>query len=142
VTIKSTDDFDSVVDYIKSLGFTISEPENKDGETSVYASKNKMNIVISKDEDLVGIFVDIADNNSTLYKLWDYYGKRADKARQRKSTPLWKYTTMRQVGGDDGYQWTIMDKKTGEVIINGMTRTEAMYERPRVEKRLKQRYEQ
>lgn len=43
-----------------------------------------------------------------------------------------KYTTMRQVGGDDGYQWTVF--VNGRMKVNGCTKREAQYYRDRFEK--------
>jgi hypothetical protein len=44
----------------------------------------------------------------------------------------YKYTTARQVGGDDGYQWAIF--VNGKERINGLTRREVPYYRDKWEK--------
>jgi len=53
----------------------------------------------------------------------------------------YKYTVAKQVGGDDGYQWTVIDKKTGHHIINGLTKPEVKYYRDRAEADLTKKYE-
>lgn len=44
----------------------------------------------------------------------------------------WKYTQAKQVGGDDGYQWTIF--VNGKEKVNGLTRREVPYYRNLFEK--------
>lgn len=44
----------------------------------------------------------------------------------------YKHTTMRQVGGDDGYQYTVF--VNGVMKVNGCTRREGQYYRDRFEK--------
>ena len=36
----------------------------------------------------------------------------------------WKYTEVRQVGGDDGYQWALFRKGDPRYYVNGCTRRE------------------
>ena len=43
----------------------------------------------------------------------------------------YKFTTVRQVGGDDGYQWAIF--VNGVERINGLTRREVSYYRDKFE---------
>jgi len=52
----------------------------------------------------------------------------------------YKYTIAKQVGGDDGYQWAVIDKKTGHVFINGLTRPEVKYYRDQAEADLAKKY--
>lgn len=51
----------------------------------------------------------------------------------------YKYTQMRQVGGDDGYQWTVFVKVNGffKEMVNGCTKREAQYYRNKFEKEAK-----
>lgn len=44
----------------------------------------------------------------------------------------YKYTTARQVGGDDGYQWAVF--LNGREMVNGLTRPEVNYYRDRFER--------
>lgn len=53
-------------------------------------------------------------------------------------TKRYKYTTMKQVGGDDGYQWCVF--VNGRMKVNGCTKREAQsyrdqFEREETEKR-------
>jgi hypothetical protein len=54
--------------------------------------------------------------------------------------PKYKYTIARQHGGDDGYQWTIFDKKTGQQMMNGLTKPEVKHYRDRAEADLAKKY--
>lgn len=45
----------------------------------------------------------------------------------------YKYTTARQVGGDDGYCWAIF--LNGSQVINGLTRREVSYYRDMFEEK-------
>lgn len=46
----------------------------------------------------------------------------------------WKYTTARQFGGDDGYQWAIWIKGYSVSKVTGLTRSEVNYYRERLER--------
>jgi hypothetical protein len=48
----------------------------------------------------------------------------------------YKHTIAKQVGGDDGYCWAVINKKTGRPVVSGLTRREVAYYRERVEKDL------
>lgn len=48
-------------------------------------------------------------------------------------------STAKQEGGDDGYCWVVRDKKTGRIIVDGLTRREVAYYRERHEKEIKAR---
>jgi hypothetical protein len=87
------------------------------------------------------------------YPQWDEVVKKAknvlkrkqEKAKfmkgKRKPSTTYKYTIAKQVGGDDGYQWTIMDKQTGHVFISGLTKPEVKYYRDKAEAELAKKYE-
>lgn len=47
-------------------------------------------------------------------------------------TKKYKFTTAKQVGGDDGYCWTIF--VNGKEKINGLTKSEVPYYRDKFEK--------
>lgn len=47
----------------------------------------------------------------------------------------YKYTSIRQWGGDDGYQWAIFLQKGSKTpVVSGLTRREVDYYRERIEK--------
>ena len=48
----------------------------------------------------------------------------------------YKHTTCKQEGGDDGYCYVVRDKRTNHVIVNGCTRTEAIYYRQKYEQEM------
>lgn len=48
------------------------------------------------------------------------------------SKKKYKYTTARQVGGDDGYCWAVF--VNGKERVNGLTRREVAYYRDKFEK--------
>jgi hypothetical protein len=90
---------------------------------------------------------DIAMAKKTLSKKKrDAKEMSAFRARMKaKGTPQrgtkYKYTIAKQVGGDDGYQWAVIDKKTGRSIINGLTKPEVKYYRDKAERDLAAKYE-
>jgi len=49
-----------------------------------------------------------------------------------KPKKKYKYTTARQVGGDDGYCWAVF--VNGRERVNGLTRSEVSYYRDKWEK--------
>ena len=58
-------------------------------------------------------------------------GNRAER-RAAKSTKSKPKVTIKQIGGDDGYQWCVL--VNGKVKWNGMTRQEAMWRKKEEEK--------
>ena len=54
----------------------------------------------------------------------------------------YKYTTARQWGGDDGYQWSIFIKGQSTPVICGLTRREVPYYRDKIEKREAEKHNQ
>jgi len=46
----------------------------------------------------------------------------------------YKYTTARQWGGDDVYQWAVFIKGQSQPVVCGLTRPEVAYYRDRIEK--------
>lgn len=52
-------------------------------------------------------------------------------AAMKKKKKPYKYTTARQVGGDDGYCWTVF--VNGHERINGLMRSEVAYYRDKWE---------
>lgn len=56
------------------------------------------------------------------------------KTKVPGSKPKWEYSAARQIGGDDGYHWTVWDK-AGNFRVDGLTRSEVDYYRRQVEAR-------
>lgn len=53
----------------------------------------------------------------------------------------YKYTTVRQWNGDDGYCWAVFVKGHSLPRVNGLTRPEVAYYRDRIEKEQKDKHE-
>ena len=66
---------------------------------------------------------------------------KKDRSKHRAPSTKYKYTIAKQVGGDDGYQWAVIDKQSGRTIINGLTRPEVKHYRDRAERDLAAKYE-